>query len=185
MAPELWMDELVIGFDEAVDIYAFGVTAIALVSQQLPPELLRSPPTPIIPLSIESILNGLPIEIVEILIQCLASAAVSRPSISTVEEVFRRHLLQGRHRALLVMNGTAHEINSTAPTANITCGTLGSMQIYYNGTLFIVKSYSGNVLVNNNLVVVGQALPSCCVIAFGVVNRRFMTFDVSNPEVTA
>jgi hypothetical protein len=42
------------------------------------------------------------------------------------------------------------------------------------------------VTVNNKNVKIGDKLPACCVITFGSgPARRFVTFDVSNPEVTA
>jgi serine/threonine protein kinase len=186
MAPELWKVEETISFDHAVDTYAFGVTALALISSSLPPELSSRPPQPVNPSSVRAILAGLPDDVIAILIQCLNYTPSDRPLMSTVEETFRRHLLNGQHRALLVMNGNTHEINKASPGANITCGALGSIQIRYDGTSFKVTSISGNILVNNNAITTGYLLPACCVITFASgSSRKFMTFDVSNPEVTA
>ena len=69
----------------------------------------------------------------------------------------------------------------------ISSGSLGSIGIRYDGIRFLVESVSGQVTVNNEDVSVGDRLPSCCVITFGSSsgNRKFVTFDVSNPEVTA
>ena len=50
---------------------------------------------------------------------------------------------------------------------------------------FIVTDINGDVTVNNQVVPIGFKMPGCSVLTFGKINglRKFVTFDVSNPEV--
>jgi hypothetical protein len=105
---------------------------------------------------------------------------------ATVEFALRRHLLAHQHRALVVLGTNKHEINREAPRATLKSGDLGTIGISYNGIRFNISSISGDVAVNNTILVVGDELPACCVIAFGPSgshSRVYATFDVSNPEV--
>ena len=185
MAPELWKNSM-ISFDQAIDVYAFGVTALALISTNFPSELLQRPPVSINKGILPTFLAGVPHDVIEVIEKCLSYTSTDRPCMAEVEETIRRHLLRGRHRALLVLGPKTHEINTTSPQATVTVGTLGSMGIVYDGICFTISSFSGQVSVNNKAVVVGDGLPACCVITFGTGTiRKFVTFDVSNPEVTA
>ncbi|WP_353376625.1 serine/threonine-protein kinase [Microbulbifer sp. NBRC 101763] len=186
MAPELWQGSN-ISFDKAIDVYAFAITALALLSNQVPPELYQQPPIQIEDGKLNDYLAGVPEDVVSVIEQCLNSTPENRPSIRGVEEVIRRHLLRNRHRALLVLGDQTHEINASSPGGVVSSGSLGSLGIHYDGIHFLVKSVSGQVTVNNEAVIIGDRLPSCCVITFGSNsgNRKFVTFDVSNPEVTA
>jgi len=44
MAPELWSDKTV-SFDQSIDVYAFGVTCLALLSATVLTELTHRPPS--------------------------------------------------------------------------------------------------------------------------------------------
>jgi|APLak6261670569_1056079.scaffolds.fasta_scaffold01304_2 serine/threonine protein kinase len=184
MAPELWQAGT-ISFDQAVDVYAFGVMALALINFPPPSELRAQPPTAIMPGALSSLLSELPDDVIKILEQCLSYQPSNRPMISDVEYVLRRYLLKGRHRALMVMNGKLHELNSKSPNVNLKLGEIGSIGINYDGLRFKITNLSGNVYVNNMIFKVGDDLPVCCVITFGNQGgaRNFVTFDVSNPEV--
>lgn len=185
MAPELWKGSK-ISFDKAIDVYAFGITALALINAKIPSELLSRPPTQLNKGGVIPILTGIPSDVVEIIEKCLSYTSKERPCMAEVEEILRRHVLRGRHRALLVLDSNTHEINTKNPKAKVTVGALGSLTINYDGIYFAISSLSGSVSVNNKPVVVGDRLPACCVITFGIgTSRRFVTFDVSNPEVTA
>lgn len=184
MAPELWKNSK-ISFDQAIDVYAFGVTALALINRNIPDELLQRPPVKLNKGVLPKFLAGIPRDIIEVIEKCLNYKSTDRPCMAEVEETIKRHLLHGRHRALLVLHQKTHEINTTSPQATVTVGVLGSIGIVYDGICFTISSLSGQISVNNNPIVVGDELPACCVITFGTGSlRKFVTFDVSNPEVT-
>jgi len=185
MAPELW-GKSTISFDQAIDVYAFGVTALALITENVPSELLQRPPASINNGVLPTLLAGVPHDVIEVIEKCLSYTSADRPCMTDVEETIRRHLLRGRHRALLILGSKTHEINTTSPQATVNVGTLGSMGIAYDGVYFTISSLSGQVSVNNKVQVIGGELPACCVMTFGTGrDRKFVTFDVSNPEVTA
>jgi serine/threonine protein kinase len=183
MAPELWKSNGV-SFDQSIDVYAFAATAILLRTGYLPPQLLTWPPSPIELSLVKSCLNDCPDDVVELLNLSLSSDATIRPSIATIEETIRRHLLRGKHRGLFVLGEKTHEINSVSNSAKITSADRGSVTIKYDGVVFLVVSFTGKVKINNLDVINGQELPDCCVITFeSGTSRKFVTFDVSNPEV--
>lgn len=183
MAPELWGTSTV-SFNQAVDVYAFGALALRLIEKNLPAHLLQEPPVALPKGKVGLILNGLPQDVIDVMEACLGYRAVDRPQIKEVEMVLRRHLLHNRHRALLVLDATKYEINASSPHVVAKVGSLGAVGIAYDGVRFTVSSLTGSVRVNNTTVAVGDRLPDCCVIAFGDNSaRRFVTFDVSNPEV--
>lgn len=184
MAPELWQWGEDISFDKSIDVYAFGILTFQLFNLQLPDELLQRPP---IELKTDSGLYSiLPDEIAAVIESCVSYDFHARPSIHEVESILRKHLLKNKHRALLVLGDSIHELNATKPTTTITVGTLGALGIRYDGLHFKITSAQGSVTVNNMIINVDDELPACCVITFGAGNyRTFITFDVSNPEVMA
>jgi serine/threonine protein kinase len=184
MAPELWTSAD-IGFDSGIDAYAFGVTALNLLSKTLPLALKTRPPTSINDNDVSSIMNGCPLDVIEVVQRCLRFKAADRPSMMDVESILKRHLLVGKHRALLVLGTETYEINTAAPGVNVKSGQLGAIELKYTGLDFEIVSQSGVVSVNNVSMKVGKTLPACCVITFGGSQgkRTFVTFDVSNPEV--
>lgn len=184
MAPELWKKTNV-SFDQAVDVYAFAITALCLLKgASAPSELSEFPPKPIASGRLSTSLRGLSNEIIELLESCLRHDPSERPTSAVLESVLKRHLLKGKHRALLVANGKTYELHSNSANANVSIEPLGAIGINYNGLQFIVTSKSGTITVNNKSIEIGYELPACCVITFGASSsRRFITFDVSNPEV--
>ena len=61
---------------------------------------------------------------------------------------------------------------------------MGQIQIQYDGLDFRVKSVSGDVYINNRRLEIGDALPGSCVVALGAgSNRKYITFDLSHPEI--
>ena len=186
MAPELW-GNATISFDQSIDVYAFGVTALTLITTSVPSELVPGGlgcPQPLRAGSLSHYLKGIPADVVSVIEQCLSYSSADRPRMTEVEAVIRRHLLHGRHRALLVLDDKTHEINAKAPNATARVGTLGAIGVSYDGIRFTISSLDGAVRVNNTALKVRDELPACCVIAFGAgSSRRFVTFDVSNPEV--
>ena len=184
MAPELWGDTSV-SFDQAIDVYAFGLMALTLINAKIPDELCQRPPKPLPSGMLSGIFTSMPVDVVEVLESCLSNDPKHRPAMTVVESILRRHLLENRHRALLVLGSKTHEINAKKPSVNVRSGDLGAIDINYNGLVFTISSFTGNVFVNNMTINVGDELPRCCVITFGLREsaRSFVTFDVSNPEV--
>ncbi|MGK5037336.1 serine/threonine-protein kinase [Janthinobacterium sp. LB3P118] len=184
MAPELWK-RTEVSFDKSIDVYAFGLLALALVDAEIPQGMFDRPPKRVERNSLSGKLELLPNDVVDILEKCLSYSPIERPLIGDIEFMLRRHLLKTRHRALLVLNSEIHEINSVSTSALITSAGRGVIGIEYDGLKFSINHIAGHVLVNNDMALVGCELPACCVITFGAnqSDREFVTFDVSNPEV--
>ncbi|EMC8145334.1 serine/threonine protein kinase [Vibrio cholerae] len=186
MAPELWKQGEVV-FTTAVDVYAFGITAMVLANADVPRELREYPPLPL-PYKnwVQRSLPDLDPHIAEILEQCLAYLPSARPSIADVEKVLRRYLLKDKHKGLMVMEDQAKELNSQNRKAKINSSVGAEISIEYDGYDFKVVTYVGDVSVNNEPVNIGYVMPGASVITLGSgSNRGFVTFDISNPEVVS
>lgn len=183
MAPELWGSDTV-SFNNSIDVYAFGVTALALLNQHVPAELAVMPPRPVSVPALVSAFPTVPNEIMATLVACLDHASAKRPTMVAVQRIIERRLLENAHRALVVMDGKIHQLDDKRRKISLNAGTVGAIAIEYNGYEFVIISVSGNVFINNGVANSGSPMPGCCVITFGVgSNRRFVTFDVSHPEV--
>lgn len=185
-APELYAAAAT--FTPAVDVYAFGATALFLATGTLPPELTTFPPRPSAGGYFGAPGLGLGCEVVQLLDACLALAPASRPTMSAVRDALARHLLFDRHQALVVFRGRASYLNSANRTIALDLPTVGRIEISYDGLAFLVKDVTGEVFINNSGVSAGQPLPGCCVVALGSQARRnneraFITFDLSHPEI--
>ncbi|WKL16794.1 serine/threonine-protein kinase [Comamonas testosteroni] len=185
-APELY--ERPFAFTNAVDTYAFGATALFLATGTLPDELLEQPPT-INPAGYFHLLPlGLAPEISMLLNRCIAQDVALRPEMREVRDALARHILFDKHRALVVYQGQASALSATNRSVRLAFSTIGSIEIQYNGLAFVVASVSGEVQINNRPVSAGTSLPGACVIALGgpqrkAIERRFITFDISHPEI--
>jgi eukaryotic-like serine/threonine-protein kinase len=185
MAPELW-GQATISFSSAVDVYAFGVTALALLSRNIPRELAQSPPLAVKTASLVPVLGSLPGEVVSLLTACLSPSPTGRPSMADAAHLLAKHLLQDQHRALVILDDVPHGLDANHRRLKLRAGSLGEVSIEYNGHSFAVTAASGAVYFNNKTASVGAEVPGCCVITFGSGGtRKFVTFDVSNPEVMA
>ncbi|RFB72949.1 MULTISPECIES: serine/threonine-protein kinase [unclassified Herbaspirillum] len=188
MAPELWRDQS-ISFDQAIDVYAFGITALVLITQQLPQELLPHPPQNLPRGRLVGSIAGIQDDILAIIERCLSYSPADRPKMTEVELILRRHILFGRHRGLIVLGPKSHELNAESPRVTVKSGSTNSISLVYDGMKFLISGITGTVAVNAKpitpeLIAAGEELPDCCVIAFGPKPARtFVTFDVSNPEV--
>ncbi|HEY0333598.1 MAG TPA: serine/threonine-protein kinase [Stenotrophomonas sp.] len=184
-APELFRDAVT--FTPAIDVYAFGATALYLSSRDLPPELLAAPPTPVSPSYMQGIAGGLAPDIGNAIASCLAPHAADRPSMETVKNLLSRYLLVNRHQGLLVYQGQPSYLNSSNRTVSANLPGMGGLRIYYDGLDFVVQAVDGSVYINNQLARANQLLPGSCVIALGApehaARRRYITFDLSSPEV--
>ncbi|TRL30837.1 serine/threonine protein kinase [Methylosinus sporium] len=184
MAPELWSHKT-ISFDASIDVYAFGATAVALLSTDAPRELAQQPPRPISLPALSASLPGLSAPTVALVHRCLDRSPANRPKMVEVQSILQQQLLENQHRALVVFDGATHHLDRKNRKISVNAGTVGSIGIEYNGTDFVVISASGTVFLNNAVAKVGHVVPGCCVITFGIPgqSRRFVTFDVSTPEV--
>jgi hypothetical protein len=87
---------------------------------------------------------------------------------------------------MMAMGSSKHELSSQNRDVHLRAGTVGSLDIHYDGLRFTVQEVTGETFINATTAVPGQQMPPACVITFGTGrNRAFLTFDVSNPEVLA
>lgn len=182
MAPELWGDQT-IAFDSSIDVYAFGVTCHALLTHNSPSSLRHRPPRQPSWEEFFSPLAGIPDEISRALYSCLSTSSADRPTMQDLRDLLARQLLKNKHRATVVLNGLVHTLDSNNRKIALNA-SVGNLTIEYDGLDFIVTSVSGDVYINNTSAITGRVVPGCCVLTFGSGgSRKFVTFDVSNPEV--
>jgi eukaryotic-like serine/threonine-protein kinase len=182
MAPELFGNST-ISFSPAVDTYAFGRTALALLGRWPPTGKALKVQTG----TVAKEFPGLNAAVCGIIEACLDLSATDRPTMSEVADVLSRDLIRGRHRARIVQDGrTVYELHSKNKVANIT-SAVGNITIQYDGNQFLISAVSGSVFINNKRVSNGTSMLAACVITIGEQgsSRAFLTFDVSNPEIAA
>jgi len=172
----------------AVDVFAFGSTALKLIRGKLPKELRGIPPQlPCADANFSSQTLVLQPEIAGTLNLCLAQDPADRPTASVVRDIVGRHLLYARHKATMIVSGTIHYVEKVGQSVKLSAGSLGSVDVSYDGYNFIATNVVGNVYINNVAVSPPHNLPGACVITLGAPsngsNRRFITFDVTHPEV--
>lgn len=183
-APEIY--DLPSKINNKVDVYAFGVTAWALLGG-LPKELLVIPPQ--YPSQVPSISSALPdlnIPAINIIDACLEVDPSKRPSMGEVGDQISACLLYNQHRGLLVDGATVYELNSSSKGVKIQAIS-NEVHISYDGYSFVITATEGDVYINNMPAKVGTKLPASSVITLGAqslgYHRRFFSFDISNPEV--
>jgi serine/threonine-protein kinase len=184
-APELYRSG-VVSFTNAIDTYAFGITAWYLSGIPIPEQLLTIPPDVRNIPSFSSLPLDLPEPIVNVLDQTLSEDAVHRPVTTDIRDLLSNYLLFGKHRGLLVADKiyTLERVNQVIKVGAMDYGLI---HIKYDGLKFLAEFVNGAVYINNQSIQRGQALPKNCVITLGDPSRGrdrlFMTFDISNPEV--
>lgn len=191
MAPELF--EATKGgkvvFDTAVDTYAFGATLLAIALGKLPAPMKEAPPKlPCSSADFAKLTISLPSSVTDILNRCLSQKPDDRPSMAEVATIVGRHLLQNKHRAILVSKTSANVLDASNPVAVVSVRGQGSLKIAYDGFQFVVSDVAGDVSINNIPVTNDYFLPGSCVIVLGSAalgpSRTFITVDVSHPEVS-
>lgn len=191
MAPELFSSApgAQVSFTQAVDVFAFASTCLAVCVGKLPADLRKMPPAlPSQSVTFKTLSIGMPSDVVALLDHCFSTNPADRPRMAEVVEQMERHLLKDRHRALLVYGGGKHILDASQRTVNLSVTGQGSLTISYDGFGFVVSNTSGNVFVNNMAATDGMRLPGACVIVLGDPSlgnqRTSITLDVSHPEVS-
>ena len=187
-APEQFTHDEV-AFTSAVDVYAFGIMALYLATGNIP-TILRTMPPGRMPVGAFNCdyLNSFPI--LQLLFErCLEHAFDDRPSIYEIRDEIGKYLLFNKHQAIAVMDGRSHVLNSSVRRVQLGLGSIGSFEIHYDGFNFLLQNVVGEVFVNNSPAQSNNKIPGACVVGLGergrhYSDRRFVTFDVSNPEVT-
>lgn len=189
IAPELFVPaHEKVYFNSAVDVFAFGVTALKLVRGSLPKELRALPPVlPCTDADFRKQEMELPLAIATILNSCLSKNPGHRPSMPEVRDVLGRYLLHGRHKATMIAGTNLYFLEKIGQAVTLSAGTLGSSKVRYDGYDFILTDVVGDIYINNINVVPPLKLPGACVITLGAPSlgkrRQYITFDVSHPEI--
>lgn len=171
-------------FTNAIDVYSFAATALYLAKNIIP-----SPYESVEPNVFDgSKLDEYPL-LKEILISCLEFDPIKRPNIDFVCTEIGKHLKHLKHQALAVFNGKTHILNKDCRRVTINLSSIGGFDLNYDGYRFTVENVSGEVYINNTLAISGTEIPGACVVAIGskdrhYTQRSYITFDISNPEVT-
>lgn len=182
MAPELWGNKT-IAFDSSIDVYAFGVTCLALLNENPPSRLKQNPPRRPSWTVFSKSFVGFPEEIIDMIYRCLAEDSHDRPTMQEIQVLLQKHLLKDRHRAVVVLNGTPNILDRKNRRMSLTA-SVGNITIDYDGLIFTVTTVAGSVYMNNKAISAGTIIPGSCVLTFGDSSSQvFVTFDVSNPEV--
>lgn len=190
LAPELFRADAHgrVTFSAAVDVFAFGSTALFLALGTIPPALRSLPPTlPHVDVNFLNAQFSLPVDVADLLNACFANNPVDRPAMAQIAAATKRHLLFDRHRALLTSGTNVYTLDATRRKVNLSVTGQGSLQLDYDGLQFSVSAVSGDVSINNMPVNIGYVLPGSCVVVLGGPalgpGRTFVTVDVSHPEV--
>lgn len=184
-APELY-DPGIVHFTSAVDVYAFGSTALFVAENKLPSELLKMPPAPLAtPLTIP-IISQFP-ALIKLIERCLSADPVLRPPITAIRQEIESQLVKGQHQALAVNKSTPYLINKSKSKIGLSVKEIGSFEIFYDLHKFALQNVVGEIYLNNELIIGNSTLPGSSVVTIGDPIRKnqrsYITVDVSRPEV--
>ena len=179
-----------VNFTSAIDVYAFGITALLLATSKIPQPLLKMPPNKMPAGCFDcKHLNHYP-TLKELFERCLEEVPINRPSMVEVKHEISKYLLFDKHQAVVVVSGSGKGQELNSAKRNVTISSLiGSFEIHYDGLRFLIQRVTGEVFVNNIPAKSNSEISGACVIGLGNINRdfsqrNFVTFDISNPEVT-
>jgi eukaryotic-like serine/threonine-protein kinase len=175
-------------FTSAVDIYAFGAIALFLATGALSQELTMCPPQQLP----EGAFNGTLFKdysrLIPTLEACFDHNPEHRPTMLKLKNEIAKYLLMDMHQALTVFDGNTHILNSSSKKATMSYNPIASCSLQYDGLDFKITDVQGEIFINNIFINEPTVIEGACVIALGdqsrKSNRKFVTFDVSNPEVT-
>lgn len=171
-------------FTSAVDVFAFGVTALWVIEGGvIPPELHQIPPKlPCVDFH-KTCIASVP-HIAELMNACLNLDPIKRPSMADIREQIGHQLLYDRHRMLLTHGGSEYRLDASRRKVSLS-GSGASIEIIYDGFSFIVANLSGRALVNNRVISIGDTFRGSAVIVLGSAPHWpiSITADISHPEV--
>lgn len=180
MATELRLQGHV-AFTQAVDTFAFAVTAACVLHEQQDPA--ETPEDRGVDFTSDNISEKLK----EALTNALSSNPDRRPAMAVIRDLFKRELTHNKHRAVIVTETAIEQLTVERPTVTLSAGALGSCSVAYDGYEFQLHRESGSVYVNNVAVIGERELSGSTLITLGSPsagwNRSFIRFDVSHPEV--
>jgi serine/threonine-protein kinase len=137
----------------------------------------------------ESILNYIKIgkSIANLIDSCLEVNPSRRPLMKNIREILESELLFGKHKATIIFDRKAYVLETINKAVKISRGINDSLKITYNGHDFIMTDVLGYISVNNIKVSDGDELKGSSIIVLGNPElgprRKFVTFDISYPEV--
>ncbi len=174
-------------FTEAVDVFAFGATALWLLNGgNLVSDLQPIPPcVPALPVTFNAVPVKLSAGINSLLNRCLCLSATDRPSAADLKKSLGKQLLFNKHRMLLTVGSANYFVDASNPQVKLNSGN-DVVEIAYDGLNFVVKQVTGHVRHNNKQVIVGYVLQGASVIVLGDPQKRgrtSITADISHPEV--
>jgi serine/threonine protein kinase len=191
-APELYGSGP-ISFTSAVDVYSLAVTIVYLALGGTLPSCFKTyPPQPHLWSPGFSAIEIIDRPLVYMLTRAIALDPAERPSSEDIWSVSKKLLLQSSHRATMAIYGDSRTyiLNNTNKAATLRHPLRGgaSITLAYDGLDFLVSAMEGSVLANRLQCQQGQLIPDSCVIDLGtptgrLQDRRFVTFDLSHPEV--
>ena len=173
-------------YNKAVDVFAFGSTALWLLNQgNLPPEFHALPSTiPTTGCDFSKLTPKLPSPVSDILNATLSVAPATRPAMATVRDILGRYLSQNTHRMLLTYGSNDYVLDASNRDTTLTYPP-AKVSIHYDGLDFVVTEVAGSVRINNIPAAVGTLLKGASVIVLSAPGggRVSITADVSHPEV--
>lgn len=185
-APELY-DAGRVRFTTSVDTYAFAALAWHLSQKSFPDSFGKIPPKMPAELDFRTMKVRVPDEIAELLTQAVDEESEMRPLMSDIRDALGRHLLSGRHRALMVADDSVYEFRKVGQTVDLEIKSAGKIAIRYDGLRFETVSVRGDVTVNDAAIKKGYVFEGSNLITIGgkkkESQRTYITFDVSHPEV--
>jgi serine/threonine-protein kinase len=177
-------------FTEGLDVFAFGATALALLSNGALPKGLTAVPPMLVGAGIDftALPQQLPDPVATMLNACLSETPDKRPGMQEAKDLLGKYLLLDRHRASFVLNGKESVLDAANRGAKFSFGASTTLSIHYDGLAFRVTAVTGHVYINNMLVAAGFELPGACVIVLGSPDlgpsRGMIAVSLSHPEVT-
>lgn len=184
MAPELYTTKKI---DKPIDVYAFGATAFYLGSGKLPPTAgagLVPPKALVAGESIANLVPAISASVARRIDLALSLDSTCRPTMKEICLALRRELLFEKHRAVVTDGVNLLVLDRTNKKVKAARGAADAIEIAYDGYDFIVAAVSGHVEINNVVAIMGQILVGSYVVTLGAGGvRKFVTFDVSHPEV--
>ncbi len=172
-------------FDYPLDVYSFGCVAVWLLNGGTIFQEMKGV-APSLPVGFDFM--NLPVKVdastAALLLQCLSTHPVGRPTMVQCKEHLGAELLRDQHKMALTSSSN-QVILSASQRGGTIKGNESSISVNYNGLSFLVSAVTGNVSINNAPATVGQILTGSTVIVLRGSSGYplSVTCDVSHPEV--